>query len=364
MKCIEQTSMRRILSACTELLGPRVLDRMRKERVELFQLNVKKSFALETHNYDALFRVNGKCVYVTEEKETKIYNRWTRRSVKRLKGLKKNPWSYVMDVQLNERLIAVQAQHQSGSCSIEIYDLENLNHIQTVASEYFSYFCLGSNVLITCERSVQDDQSLIMRVYRWNPFSVQFVDMETQRLLAGRYPCSRIYVDRKYLIVDLRTNNDRLIQVFNLETLQQVRERRFTWNHHIRREYSDGGIVVETQDCIALWDVDKDIVEPIADHPSDFYYSFAMSYHPYQIVIDHNTKNQLGFLKRPSSNSSTNSTLVPPIPPKMTIPCEVDGCPSDVRGGHFCYFDGVQLVYRAEKVKSSSKTLHIVDMVG
>ena len=381
-KRFQQTPVGKILCAGKENLGPKVLDRMGKRKKgsapksaiiclflckflkeQIFPLNFKNP---DRHPLKVTFSnelatmlvVNEKYLYIPRRRDIKIVNRWTERLVNVLEGPKENPWSRLKDVQLNERVIAVKAKHQSGNCSITVYELEHLNHVQSVEIDSHSSFCLGSNDLITCADSSHDVRSSTISVYRWHSSSAEFVEFKTNQLpklpkLA--YYDTLIYVDWKYLIVDLAIGRSRIIRVFDLETIEKVRERRFTENFRIRRQYSDGAIAVQSreQDCVALWDVDKDTVEPIADHPTKFVYSFAMNYHPYQIVIDYKTQ-PLYFLRRPLSNSSTI-----PIPKNSQNVMNVNN--------HYgwawftCYFDGVQLMYLTRNY-SSYDILRIVDI--
>ena len=93
------------------------------------------TFTLEGNSFgdsldDVSFKVNEKYVCLPGYRQIRMYNRWTGRLVNVLQGPKKKPWiAPVNDVQLNERVIAVQARHQSDNCSITVYDLEHLDHI-------------------------------------------------------------------------------------------------------------------------------------------------------------------------------------------------------------------------------------------
>ena len=65
----------------------------------------------------------------------------------------------------------------------------------------------------------------------------------------------------------------------------------------IRKEYHDGGIVEQTpladgQFGAALWDVDKDMIQPMTDHPSQFDYWRAMNHHSFQTVMKNMEENE------------------------------------------------------------------------
>ena len=407
----------KILGASMEHFRPKLLDRIMNESAssyveacqyvkenlrQILQLNLnnrvrdplKVTFASLKTKVDGVFRVNEKCVYTVGWASVEIFNRWTGRIVGVLEEVRlgRNSWATVEDMQLNERVLAVKFERHNldGDYEIEVYDLENLRRIQIVSCQTTALndhilttsFCLGANVLITYEW-YRDLQSLIIRVHRWNPVSAQFdIGPQDQHRIQefstiDQFTHSKIYVDTNYLIVDLKNDTARLIRVFNLKTMQQVGERQFTDNPHIKKEYHDGGIVVQTctangQLCIAHWDVDKDTVEPIADHPIQFEYSFAMCYHPYQVVIENMTNQPQCFLvkqRRPSSNSSTNCTSLS-IPSKFTFPMPdpimtvFRECFISRQDGIFLYFDGVQLLYRTWHSWSPDQTIHIENMIG
>ena len=244
----------------------------------------------------SVIRMNEKYVFIGGVKRVVIFNRWTRQLVEKIvcRG-------YVLDMQLNERFLVVQFRDR-----IDVYDVQKLAHIQTLGNVGTREPCeckfgLKSDVVFICKKMIELDHMMV-DVHRWNPSTAQFVrDTKTEHRLkvtAVEYLSlhkSRIYVDEKYLILDLQLFSDRLFKVFSLETMQLVRERKFHFyrfgSHFIRKEYHDGGIVVQTcmangQPSVQLWDVDKDMVQPMADHPSQFDYSFAMNNHPFQIVIE------------------------------------------------------------------------------
>ena len=98
--------------------------------------------------------------------------------------------------------------------------------------------------------------------------------------------------------------------------MQLVRESKFHANFaNIRKEYHDGGIVVETYpaegqpSCVALWDVDKETVQLIVDHPSQFDYPFKMTHHPFQIVVKERQNPQKLLLVK--CGQPTRNSVVP-----------------------------------------------------
>ena len=184
------------------------------------------------------------------------------------------------------------------------------------------------------------------------------------------YSSMHIYVDDKYLIIDFDywVDCSRLIKVFSLETMQLLRERNFKLNFYcifakrydIWNEYHDGGIVVWTlptggqPSCVALWDVDKDTVQPITDHPNQFFHSFTMTHHPFQIVVQRRENHdQLLLVQRgqPSRNSVID------MPSQLCVP-------KILLYHYHLYFDGVQMIAQAYDYSIRRYRIMMADLVG
>ena len=336
------------------------------------------------NNTARVIRMNEKYIFIGGKGIVSIFNRWNRQLVKDFVG---QFVSDVYDMQLNERFLVVQLHNENVEYDqIDVYDVQKLVYIQTLVTNkiyhglFYPSFGLGSNVLFICETSKRLDH-LLFHVHRWNPSAAQFVrDTETEdrpkvALDDEQSRYSRIYVDEKYLIADFtyfREDNVRHIRVFSLETMQLVRERQFVDRHykfftnHIRHEYHDGGIVVNTcradgQPCVALWDVDKDTVQPMADHPTQFEYSIAMTHHPFQIVFKKRENPQQLLLVQRRGQLTRNSGIA------MPSQCWVHTPDLNLRRKNFI-FDGLQMIAIIEHNTSSYRSIEwkimMADLVG
>ena len=307
---------------------------------------------LPTDNDCRRISTNEKYVFIGGDNKVVIFNRWTRERVKEIDGF----LGSVQEMQLNERFLAVR--YKFIVSQIDVYDAQKLVLIQTIRTSQFGFtkFVLGSDVLVICSK--QGDHWTIS-VYRWNPSTARFVfvsETEHQQNVIYNLSSPNIYVDEKYLILDFTdTRHTRFIQVYILETMQLIREKQFITYGNIRREYHDGAIVVETctaegqPSCVALWDVDKNTVEPMADHPSQFDYSFAMTHHPFQIVakkIENQTQSLLVQRGQPTRN-------------------DVIAMPSQCC--NLLFFDGLQMIAKSysQTPDGQRKTdIVIADLIG
>jgi len=230
-------------------------------------------------------------------------------------------------------------------------------------------FGLRSDVIFICEQR-QQSNDLKVDVHRWCASAARFVrDTETVdrlKVIDVDRPFRCIYVDDKYLIIDFdnRMDNSRLIKVFSLETMQLLRERNFyrdlSGRNAIWNEYHDGGIVVWTlptdgqPSCVALWDVDKNTVQPITDHPNEFLCSFTMTHHPFQIVVEvRGNHAQLLLFQRgqPTRNSV------------FDMPLDWWG-PLDGISSTSWYFDGVQMITQSIDEFNEVYEIMMADLVG
>ena len=266
-------------------------------------------FDLDRNRIHNDFKVNDKYVFIVDKRKIRIYNRWTRQLIKDFVF----PSKMVLDMQLNERFLVVHERTDDKN-QIYVYDVQKLEHIQTIETENVDFFefALGSDILFIYTWPWPREHWMF-QVHRWNPSTARFVrDTETEvRLKVNILSSLRdIYVDDKYVIFNFKIGKDRrrLVQVYSLETMQLVRERQFDFLGTNWKEYHDGGIVVRTktadgQPCVALWDVDKDTVKPMTDHPIRFDGSFAMAHPPFQIVISESRRLLLVTRDQPIGNS-------------------------------------------------------------
>ena len=383
-KNMRMSSTWRTFSARMEHLQPQLWDRMKKGDASSYKeacLHVEGNIrpisqsAINNLNFQALpnidftycaIRMTDNYVFIGGKSQVVILNRWTRKLVKEFVYC-----DVVRDMQLNERFLAVQ-HYSSNDCEeIELYDVQKLEHIQTFGTiplDYETEFGLGSDVVFICETSRLSNH-LKFGVHRWSPSAARFVpDTETGDRLKVTfvdYLYMRIYVDGKYLILDFNISADksRLFKVFSLETMQLVRERNFYDKFVVRKEYHDGRIIVQTFPAdgqpsrVALWDVDKDTVRPIADHPSQFDSSLVMTHHPYpyQIVV----KERHGEIQL---------LLVACCGQPTVIDMPSLGCaytPEFPFSPVSFYFDGVQMITRSGRPRSNGRyELLMADLVG
>ena len=397
-KCVWKNNMRmsstwKALSVRMEHLRPQLSHRMRENSYqeacqyvkgnihEISQSAMKdlhfQALADEDGNLNneaRLIRMNEKYVFIGVDSKVVIVNRWTRKLVKDLDCR----FGYVRDMQLNERFIVVQLYDQTvGNYQIDVYDVQKLVHIQTLETnntnhwKFGTKFALGSHAVFISGMSMQLDD-LMFHIHRWNPSTARFVrDTQTEHKLQVTsvdylfsYPC--FYVDEKYLIVDFYITECevRLFQVYSLATMQLVRERQFiddgAIDYSIRHEYHDGAIVVPTctadgQPCVALWDVDKDTVQPMADHPSQFSFSFAMTHHPFQIVIK-KIENPQQLLLVQRGRPTRNSVIA--MPSQCCVHLDLDSFRT-----HF-YFDGLQMIAKSRDSSNARYGIVMADLVG
>jgi len=230
-------------------------------------------------------------------------------------------------------------------------------------------FCLGSDVIFICAQESQS-KDYKFDVHRWCASAARFVrdtDTEDRLKVTSVYNAYiDVYVDDKYLIINFNywVNGSRLIKVFCLETMQLLRERKFysilSSRYKIWNEYHDGGIVVWTRQigrrssCVALWDVDKDTVQPITDHPNQFLHSFTMTHHPFQIVVQKEKKStQLLLVQRgqPTGNSFID------MPSQLCVP-------NDLFYRNNLCFDGVQMIAQFYDQSKNEFKIMMADLVG
>jgi len=384
----------RTLAVRMEHLQPQLWDRMNKgdassyreacryveDNIRQISQSATKNFNFKAvHKGEATFiRMNDKYVFFGARSKVVILNRWTRQPVKDFVCC-----GGVYNMQLNERFLVVQLTDE-----MVIYDVQRLERIQTLGRRephYRMIFGLGSDVIFIGEPHYnakfglgsvvnfigkppflwQQPNDYKFEVHRWNASAARFVrDTETEdrlKVIDAYNAFMYIYVDDKYLILDfdIGVDNSRLIKVFSLETMQLLRERKFDFmlSKRIRKEYHDGGIVVRTlptdgqPSCVALWDVDKDTVQPISDHPNQFFHSFTMTHHPFQIVVEEREDHdQLLLVQRgqPTGNSFID------MPSRLCVP-------QDLLNHNGMCFDGVQMIAQSY---GESIRLMMADLVG
>jgi len=424
-KCVWKTNVRmsltwKTLSVRMEDLQPQLWHRMKKDNASSYReacqymeenfrqisQSSKKNLhlqALKNEDEDEddedecsehIYRLNEKYVFISLASRVRIFNRWTKQLVKEFLC----HIGQVVDMQLTERFLAVQRYSRTVSYDqIDVYDVLKLVHIQTLKIErnqkklvgsWATKFGLGSDVLVF-SRAFRHEDHLMIRVHRWNPSAARFIcDTETEHRLEADFSDYKrfvhldimydFYVDDKYLIFDfdsvLREDMVRRIQVLSLETMQPVRERQFAdgvYRGNIRKEYHDGGIVVQscTADglpCVALWDVDMDTVQPIADHPKRFDYSFAMAHHRFQVVV----VEKRGLLMQSLLMQSLlmQSLLIqrgqPTSNSVVAIPSECSFYDLNFNCRHF-YYDGLQMLAESHFNEFDQKCeVFIVDLIG
>ena len=185
-------------------------------------------FDLDRNRIHNDFKVNDKYVFIVDKRKIRIYNRWTRQLIKDFVF----PSKMVLDMQLNERFLVVHERTDDKN-QIYVYDVQKLEHIQTIETENVDFFefALGSDILFIYTWPWPREHWMF-QVHRWNPSTARFVrDTETEvRLKVNILSSLRdIYVDDKYVIFNFKIGKDRrrLIQVYSLETMQLVRERQF-----------------------------------------------------------------------------------------------------------------------------------------
>ena len=393
-KCVWKKNVRmsptwRALSARMEHFQSQLWDRMKEgdcssyqEAYRYVQGNVQQisQSAMKNFNFQVLstdtdcevIRMNEKYVFFGGKNKVVIFHRWTRERVKEFVG---TALDNVDDMQSNERFLVVHFGHR-----FDVYDAQKLVLIQTLEPRRairsdIAELVLGSDFLVICVRSLLWG-TFMFDVHRWNPSAARFVrDTDTEDRLkvashVHRYTLRQIYVDDQFLIVDFAKNAIvRLIQVYSLETMQLVRERQFddvVFKFSLKREYHDGGIVVETrsaggQRCLALWDVVKDTIQPMADHPSQFEHSFAMSHHPFQIVMTKGENSQQLLLVQ-RGQPTRNGVFA--LPSRNCVQTPYFHSISEI-----FYCDGLQML--ALSYQSCSKTdrrneivIRIADMLG
>ena len=381
-KCVWKKNLKmsptwRTLSTRMEHLQPQLWDRMKKcdassyreafryveGNVRQISQSAKENLYFQTvfnaYFHISIFRMNDKYVFTNDMSQVLIYNRWTRQLVKHFRC------GYVLDMQLNDRFLVVRLSDE-----IVVYDVQKLECIQKLEIDELdcaATFCLGLDVVFIYEKRMHEDH-LEFGVHRWNASAARFFrDTETEERLKVTFVDFNdmsMYVDEKFLILDfyIWADYSRLIQIFSLETMQLIRERKFGYNSGIRAEYHDGGIVVHTfpadgrPSCVALWDVDKDTVQPIADHPSRFVDSFTMTHHPFQIVVtEGEDQEKLLLLRRgqPTKNSLIDMSYQHCVHCPFTFPLSS------------LYFDGVQMIAISENwLYNGRREIEMADLVG
>ena len=384
-KCVWKKNVRmsptwRALSARMEHFQSQLWDRMKEgdcssyqEACRYVQGNVQQisQSAMKNFNFQVLstdtdcevIRMNEKYVFFGGKNKVVIFNRWTRERVKEFVG---TALDNVDDMQSNERFLVVHFGHR-----FDVYDAQKLVLIQTLEPRRairsdIAELVLGSDFLVICVRSLLWG-TFMFDVHRWNPSAARFVRVtEAKHKLkedsVRLFP--KIFVDEKYLIIDCTRDSDNdpgFIKVFSLETMQLVRERQFVNHYDIQREYHNGGIVIKTctadgEPCVAFWDVDKDTVQPMADHPSQFSFSFAMTHHPFQIVVKKvENSHQLLLVQR---GQPTDNGVI-------AIPSQC--CVNRDFSYNHVYFDGLQMIAKSSSHTpdgQSNREIWIADLIG
>ena len=206
-----------------------------------------------------------------------IVNRWTGSFVNRLVS----PFHFasLRDFQLNDKFLI--SMFTNGK--IVVYDLASLQMIQSICDFQTGYrrfggFCLVNDNLVNLVSS-KDGKSVLINRRQWNPSTGKF-GPEIKNSIVNEYRritfFKKVYSDGKFLILDTEQMWERIIQVFDLESLQMVRQLscscRYSSSHFIKSEYCNGEIVVENvspkgEHYLEAWNVEKNVVRPITNHP-------------------------------------------------------------------------------------------------
>ena len=101
---------------------------------------------------------------------------------------------------------------------------------------------------------------------------------------------------------------------------------------------------------VALWDVDKDTVQPLTNHPGQFYYWRAMNHHIFQIVMKKMEENE------EQMESPTRNTII-----AKPYQCSVH---KSFFCRKFLYFDGLQMIAGTYRRSENRYEIVMADPVG
>ena len=319
-----------------------------------------------------VFRVDDRYVYVGSYcGKIEILNRWTGLRVKEKQVYEEH--TYLKGLHVNQQLLAVK--YWSGN--IRILDLATLEQVQliselpvkTLNNRNAEDFCLRGHLLVNAERIGNGQQSLAITLRRFNPSTHQFGPVFRRALLPfnGRVLCHKsIHMDERYVIVDTRMDSGvRLLTAFDSESLLRIGQREFRCSQYdsMQSECRRGVVTVQYltykgTSCVAAWDIEKNIVQTVLDHPIQFDLSSVVHHFPeYQIVINYRNKSiQLLPVKarqRKSHCSASFGRCIYKLPSPVISDWPIN---SNMKANRF-YFDGFQMVF----VEKRFNRLRIVD---
>ena len=289
-----------------------------------------------------------------------IINRWTGKLANELFHPRNYP--SVGRVHSNDQVLAIKF----SVGEILVYDAINHMMVQVINDKtlefpFIGLFCIERDILANMELSF-DRRTMAISVRRQDSSTGLFgPHIEAKTVLSfesvsNDYP--EIYLDKQLLFVDVYSKDwsKRIITVFDVKSLKQVRRRTFRTSMNgrspVKRECHDGVIVVEdfvnkNQLFLAAWHVEEDTVKFITNCTSALYrshrfYSATLAHTPsYQFILAYshpfeNNMVNLEVLPVEGRQRSQDSPMMRSI--SKTIPVN----PVLLYNTHF---DGVQCIF-------------------
>ena len=310
------------------------------------KFNMKKPQLLCKLDISA-FKVNGSHIFIADSHVVLIINRWTGKFVKELRLFD----NYLMrstatDLQLNDQLLAVKLLNgQIRIYNLADYELVGVLNDATDGFPYSAGFHLGDDILISSNKSL-NRKSLSVQVRQLNSSTGHFVLGENRIFVVdfGRSTFKeKIYCDPNYVIIDVNCAVERVITVFDRQSLNQVRQRKVPIGKLlIKRQCHNGVIIIDT----AAWHIDRDVIEPIVDDVNigAHLYSAVLDHFPdFKFVLRRDPSDYVALSVLPIDSRKSSQMPFSSVPSYMILP-GVRYLKSDK-----CFFDGVQLFYHFER---------------
>lgn len=352
------------------------------QQIGKLSVDIHHPFIKKGTNWGFLpFCVNKKNVYISDGRYLVVVNRWTK-TLKTVK-LDLSVLDRVCDMQLNNQFLAIELLNGR----IILYNIKTYKRYQAIKDRTPNFplhigFCLGSGILATLYSS-NDTQSLKINVRGWNSSvgkfgpdieKVIYLPYEFQLGYAGLSFKDKIYLDDKFLIVDVLdwTISRRIITVFDRKSLQQIRQRTFSFEYmkryKIKKECCNGVIIVEMGYSekgpgFAAWNIEEDTIQKITNLPT-----LSVNSDSYVASMNHNP-NYVFIFNKTECGYASMDVLSPEGWRHNETYCQMQSFSNSFRffdkhRYYYCnmyYFDGVQFMFVDEG--EADVTFNLIDFI-
>ena len=313
------------------------------------------------------FKVDHRYIYMGfSQGNIRIINRWTWECIKNID--RPHVSGYLLKgLQLSERHLATKF---SSGLTV-IYDLATFQQTQILPEDFYQYtgfeterFCITSDILVDLKLRSANAARAFLSVWKFNHetglFGSEVRSEEFSYNCPNAYNLNaKVFCCEKYIIVVDAIGYKKLIRAFDMKSLNVVRQRTFevSRNISIKEQCHDGMIFYIEENCLVTWNVETDIVQPIAEHSSfptsdgDVYLAAMDHYPDYQFRISKsNGKMNFAIFKIEGRQCIENCSLIK-VQSKIfddkysTIMMNILEKFDFHSSKQSCYFDGVQLIF-------------------